>query len=422
MGNTAVIGLQWGDESKGKLVDVLSESHDVVVRYNGGGNAGHTIVVDGVTHKLHHIPSGIIRGKLCVMGNGMVVHSGILDEICNLEDKGIRVEPDNLAISPRAHVTLKHQKALDGVIGRKVGAKGIGTTLRGIGPTYADKIYRTGIRFCDFLDLSDRGLEAKVNDNVGLANHVLDYYVASRVDVGEVLDELLGMREKLSPFVRRSVLGIIEKHDGGLLFEGGQGTLLGIDEGTFPFCTSSNPSRLGIYSGIGTYVDIPNVVGVLKAYNTRVGEGPFPTELFDEIGKRLGIRGKEIGTTTGRNRRCGCLDLFAADYSSRINRVDEIFLPKLDVLDEEPYISICTGYLLDGERVENFESVISILDRVKPVYETIDGWRQYTTNARTVGDLPRNARLYIERIENYLQKPIKRVGIGPERGEVVDLQ
>jgi adenylosuccinate synthase len=415
MPNTIVIGMQWGDEGKGKDIDILSEQHDVIVRYQGGGNAGHTVVIGDKKYALHLIPSGILRrGKLNIIGNNVVIDPvKFLEEVDNLKTQGIEVTPENLLVSDKCHLTLRYHNELD-----KAKGKAIGTTGRGIGPTYSDKALRIGIRICDLFNL--KGLEEKVTENARLSNHILGYYNAPLLIIDEVLDGILKSREGIMPFVKRDVGGVILENNGSLLFEGAQGTLLDIDHGTYPFVTSSNTTIGGAYTGTGVYVDFDKRIGILKAYTTRVGNGPFPTEQDNETGKRFRKIGNEFGTTTGRPRRCGWLDLFAAKYAARINGINEISLTKLDVLSEEKEIKICTAYRNEhGITVDYFPS--TDLDNYLPVYETLPGWNRDIIKARKASELPKEAMNYIKTIEDFLEVPIKRVGVGERRDQTIEL-
>src|SRR3989338_6562108 len=344
MGNTIVIGMHWGDEGKGKLVDILAEEHDAIVRFNGGGNAGHTVVADGIKYVLHQIPSGILRNKLCVIGNQTAVDAvELVKEIGDLIKQEIHVSPENLAISHLANLTLGYHNALDRASGGE-----IGTTVRGIGPTYADRKSRGGLIFNDLFDIDK--LKKKVQENTEFTNYVLNYYKdkvsfeIKPLDFSEVFAGLLNARERILPFICKDIGSLILKHDGSLLFEGAQGTLLDNDLGSYPFATSSNTTIGGAYVGGGVKINFDRIIGLLKAYTTRVGKGPFPSEQDNETGARLQERGGEFGATTGRARRCGWLDLFAAKYSVRVNGIGEISLSKLDILDEEEEIKICSGY------------------------------------------------------------------------------
>jgi len=419
MSNTIVIGMQWGDEGKGKDVDILTEEADVVVRYQGGGNAGHTVVIGGKKYALHLIPSGILRkGTLNIIGNNVVVNPfRLLEEIKDLQNSGIEVTPKNLRISDRSHLTLEYHELLD-----SAGGKGIGVTGRGIGPTYFSKVSRsfpTGIRFCDLY--YPELLKDKVTENVNFTNHMLSFYDAnaSMCSSRNILEQLLGIKDDILPFVEPDIGSLILAHDGSLLYEGAQGTLLDVDAGTYPYVTSSNPTIGGAFTGTLVHPHFHNIIGILKAYTTRVGNGPFPTELEDEVGERLRRRGVEFGTTTGRQRRCGWLDLFAAAYSIRVNGINKISLTKLDVLGEEDAIEVCFGYSRDGGKMIHFPTYI---DRCKPMYVELPGWKRDISGARKPKELPKNAREYIDYIQKFLGVQIVRVGVGPGREQTIEFQ
>ncbi|MBR9692043.1 adenylosuccinate synthase [Candidatus Woesearchaeota archaeon] len=416
MTNTHLVGLQWGDEGKGKDVDILSEKHEVIVRYQGGGNAGHTVVIDGKVYKLHLVPSGILRdGKINIIGDNVVWRpQAFLEEVAALEELGIHIEPGkNLIISDGSHLTLPYQQALDAVEGGKVG-----TTGRGIGQTYEDSRGRTGIRAFELFDPSN--LEAMIKQNTDYYNHKLRWHGpdVEQLSHNQVFDDLSKIREQLIPFIRPDTREILLKYDGSVLFEGAQGTLLDIDLGTWPFVTSSNPTKGGVYTGTGVSLELQRVIGILKAYQTRVGNGPFATEQENDTGERLRERGKEFGTTTGRPRRCGWLDLFAGKYACEVNGVTEISLTKLDVLDDEGTIRFGVGYELDGKQVDYFPRFQ--MGKCEPIYDEMLGWKVDTTKARKPSDLPKNARRYIERIETYLDTPVKRVGVGKGRDQTIE--
>jgi len=415
MVDTIVLGMQWGDEAKGKLVDILSEDHDVVVRFQGGGNAGHTVVIGDQKYALRLMPSGILRGKKCIIGNGVAVYpAGLIKEINELKNRGVEINPENFMISNLANLTASYHIALDAAMGKK-----IGTTGNGIGPTYADKRARTpGLLVNDLFDVNE--LERKVRNNTDFANWVLKFYDEGPLNSGDVLKDLLYARERLLPFVRKDTREIILANIGKLLFEGAQGTLLDCDLGTFPNVTSSNTTIGGAYIGSGVYLNFDEIIGVLKAYTTRVGGGPSPTEQKNEIGERLVERGHEFGTVTGRKRRCGWLDLNAARYAVEVNGIKEICLTKLDVLDEEDEIKVCTGYKINGQSV-NYFPVIE-LEKCEPVYETLPGWKSDTTKIRRSLDLPKNARDYVKRIQDYLHVPITRVGVGNRRDQMISVR
>jgi len=347
-----------------------------------------------------------------LIGNNVIVDpSGLVKEINELQQNGIEISSGNLALSDRAHLTLAYHKKLDEAIG-----SGIGTTGRGIGPTITDKSARTGIRVFDLFDLN--ALEKKVRDNLDLVNYFLDYYDAQNCEFSEIWDELLEKREKILPFVCRDTKSLILKNKGSLLFEGAQGTMLDIDLGTYPFVTSSNPTIGGAYTGAGVYVLFDRIIGVMKSYTTRVGNGVFPTEQCNKVGERLRKRGNEFGTTTGRPRRCGWLDLFAAKYAVEVNGINEISLTKFDILDKEKNIQVCVGYFIDGRTIDYFP--ITKIQYCNPIYETFSGWETDTSKIKKPVDLPENARKYIECVEDFLEVPVKRVGVGPRRDQIIE--
>lgn len=432
MVNSIFIGMQWGDEGKGKHIDAAARGHKLVARYQGGANAGHSVnivppevlasgdekEINDKKYKfaLHLIPSGILSpGVMNVIGNNVVAYPpSFLKEVDGLRARGVEVSPQNLAVSDRAHLTLLYHQVLDSIEGG-----GVGTTNRGIGPTYADKARRTtAIRMCDLFDL--KSLEEKVREGTKYANHLISYYDPSgksAVPFEKVWGELLQARERMLPFIHKDIAGLILENNGSLLFESAQGTMLDVDNGTFPFVTSSNPTRGGAYTGTGVWIDFQEVYGILKAYTTRVGNGPLPTEQVNEAGERLRKRGGEFGTTTGRPRRCAWQDLCVADYAIKVNGINGICLTKLDVLDEELTIPVCIGYNIDGKRVDYFP--VTELHKVEPVYIQMRGWMKDISRARKPSDLPREAREYISFIERTLKTPIKEVGVGQRRDQIV---
>lgn len=426
MSSVVLIGSQWGDEGKGKITDYLAEHANVVARYQGGNNAGHTVIVGDVEYKLHLIPSGIIYpGTKCMIGNGVVVDPQVLiDEMNYLKDKGIDVTPSNLTISSHAHLIMPYHKILDGLEEEARGAAKIGTTKRGIGPCYVDKIARVGIRVCDLVDLDT--FKAKLEENITLKNRTLKklYDQDKLLDYDSIYKEFMGYREIIAPFVDDVSLELNDSLKEGkkVLFEGAQGTLLDIDHGTYPFVTSSNPTAS--YAGVGTGVGptkIDKVLGVTKAYLTRVGEGPFPTELFDEIGNILGTVGNEFGTTTGRKRRCGWFDAVLMKYTANINGLTHLAVTKLDVLDSLDTIKVCVGYEIDGEVTKNFPSTLALLSKAKPIYEELSGWKSSTAGISSYNELPKNAKDYLKRIEELVGVPIAIVAVGPKRDETISV-
>ncbi len=415
-----VIGAQWGDEGKGKVVDMFAEKVDIVARYQGGANAGHTLVVDGQKYVLHLIPSGILHEHVtCVIGNGVVIDPvALLTEIELLEQFGISID-GRLKISHKAHLIMPYHKLLDELRERD---QKIGTTGRGIGPAYIDKYNRSGIRIVDLLNREC--LEEKLREGIAQKNEVFrKFYDAEELDVEKMVAEYLAFDEQMDDYITDTTSYINEELAAGkkILVEGAQGALLDIDHGTYPFVTSSSPTSGGACTGLGLPpTAITDITGIAKAYCTRVGAGPFPTELEDETGERLRKAGSEFGATTGRPRRCGWLDLFALKYSAMINGIDELVLTKLDVLDEFKEISLCTGYQVDGKDVKYFPSDCETLDRVVPVYETMKGWNCELKSGSGYDDLPDATRAYISRIEEYVGVPIRYLGVGPGREEIIE--
>ncbi|NMG06151.1 adenylosuccinate synthase [Brasilonema sp. UFV-L1] len=421
MANVIVIGAQWGDEGKGKITDLLSRSADVVVRYQGGVNAGHTIVVKGQTFKLHLIPSGILYPKTeCMIGCGTVIDPQVLiAELDQLEALGIST--DNLLISETAHVTMPYHRLIDQASEERRGTHKIGTTGRGIGPTYADKSERTGIRVLDLMD--PEGLREQLEWTIHYKNVLLDkLYNVPLLDPKQVIDEYLGYAERLRPHVVDTSLKIYDavQRRRNILFEGAQGTLLDLDHGTYPYVTSSNPVAGGACVGTGlgpTMID--RVIGVAKAYTTRVGEGPFPTEIDGEMGEVLGTRGAEFGTTTGRKRRCGWFDAVIGRYAVRINGMDCLAITKLDVLDELEEIKVCVAYEIDGERCEHFPSNARKFARCRPIYKTMPGWQTSTSDCRSLEELPRQALDYLKFLAELTEVPIAIVSLGASRDQTI---
>lgn len=421
MANVIVIGAQWGDEGKGKITDLLSKSADIVVRYQGGVNAGHTVVVKDRTFKLHLIPSGILYPDTeCIIGGGTVIDPQVLiKEIDQLETLGISTQ--NLKISETAHVTMPYHRLIDQASEERRGNHKIGTTKRGIGPTYADKSERTGIRVTDLME--PEALKKQLRWTVNYKNVILEkLYELPPLDPDEVIEQYLEYAERLRPHVVDSSLRIYEaiRQKRNILFEGAQGTLLDLDHGTYPYVTSSNPVAGGacIGTGVGPTV-IDRVIGVAKAYTTRVGEGPFPTELHGELGQLLCDRGAEFGTTTGRRRRCGWFDAVIGRYAVRINGLDCLAITKLDVLDELDEIQVCVAYEIDGTRCEDFPSGARKFARCKPIYKTLPGWKQATDSCRTLEDLPKQALDYLKFLAELMEVPIAIVSLGASRDQTI---
>jgi adenylosuccinate synthase len=416
--NLCVLGAQWGDEGKGKVVDLLTPRFDIVARYQGGHNAGHTVYVNGTKFVLRLIPSGILHeGITCVIGNGVVVDpAALFTEVDELAKNGIEVG-SRLVVSDKAHVILPYHRDLDLLSEARRGERKIGTTSRGIGPAYEDKIARRGIRVGDLAD--PKGLEETIRDNVTARNRLVH---DSTMDWRPVFDELMERAKRLRPLVRDVSLLLSDEMRAGksILFEGAQGTLLDIDHGTYPYVTSSNASVGGVCTGLGIGPrSIGAVLGVVKAYTTRVGEGPLPTELTGEMGQRLRDSGNEYGAVTGRPRRCGWYDAVAVRYGVRINGLDALALTKLDVLDGLERIDICTSYRCGSRTLTEFPSDIGQLAACEPVYESMPGWSQPTKGVRRYGDLPEKARHYIARLEEVTGVPAAVISTGSERDETI---
>ncbi|NVJ06875.1 adenylosuccinate synthase [Myxococcus sp. AM001] len=431
MPNVVVIGAQWGDEGKGKVVDLLTEHAQVVVRFQGGNNAGHTLVVGGQKTVLHLIPSGILHpGKTCVIGNGVVVDPAVLvGEIDALKVRGFLKDDAQLLISDNAHVIFPWHKLLDSFREKARGGSAIGTTGRGIGPAYEDKVARRGIRMRDLLN-ADR-LRTRIEARLPAALDELKDLCARagdpvpQLEVPQVLAEFTALGERLKPFVHDASLYLSGQVRRGarILFEGAQGTLLDVDHGTYPFVTSSNcvAGNAAVGSGLGPTA-IDKVMGISKAYTTRVGGGPFPTELSDATGDQLRKVGDEFGATTGRPRRCGWLDGVVLRYASRVNGLWGMALTKLDVLSGLKTLQICTAYELDGQKVTELPGDYEDLERVKPIYETLQGWDEQIAGVRTFDELPENAKRYVRRVEEVSGVPVVCVSVGADRGETVLLQ
>lgn len=423
MAGVIVVGSQWGDEGKGKIIDFLAEKADFVVRYQGGNNAGHTVVVNDQEFRLHLIPSGILYPRTqCIIANGVVLDPAVLiQEIENLRQRG--VSTDNLLISSRAQVLMPYHQRIDELEEERRGNYKIGTTKRGIGPAYMDKISRTGIRVADLLD--KEFFSQKLKRVLGEKNRLLtEFYHVEPFDYQEIRDKYLAYGEAIRPYVVDTSIVIYRalKEGKKVLFEGAQGTLLDIDHGTYPYVTSSHPVAGGalVGSGIGpTFID--RVIGVVKAYTTRVGEGPFPTELKDELGQQIRERGREYGTTTGRPRRCGWLDTVILRYAVRVNGLSELAITKLDILDELDTIKLCTAYHCRGEIIEELPSTLEELANCEPIYEEWPGWKTDITSAQNFSDLPPNAQNYLQRIEQLTQTPINLIAVGPERRKTIIL-
>ena len=422
MANVAVIGSQWGDEGKGKIVDWLSEKADLVVRFQGGHNAGHTLVINGTEYKLSLLPSGIVRpGKKSIIGNGVVVDpAALLKEMDTLIGQGVEITPDNLMISLSAPIILPVHQLVDHAREAGRGDGKIGTTGRGIGPAYEDKVARRGIRMADLLDMA--ALRDKIKALLAHHNVWLAAAGETTMEVDGVVASLEEMRARILPFLGEvwASLDDAKRQGRRILFEGAQGVMLDIDHGTYPFVTSSNtvPGQAATGSGIGPGA-VNYVLGITKAYTTRVGSGPFPTEDFGEDGETLGQRGREFGTVTGRKRRCGWFDAVMVRQAGKMAGIDGMALTKLDVLDGFDTLKICTSYRLDGAEIDRFPAGSAEQARVEPVYEEIEGWKDSTMGARSWADLPSQAIKYIKRLEELTSIPVATVSTSPERDDTI---
>ncbi|MBW2506554.1 MAG: adenylosuccinate synthase [Deltaproteobacteria bacterium] len=427
MANVVVVGTQWGDEGKGKIVDLLTRYADYIVRFQGGNNAGHTLVVEGKQFIFHLIPSGILyENKKCMIGNGVVIDPDVLlAEMQELEENGLPVSPARLKISENAHLIMPYHKALD--LNQEAALKSskkIGTTGRGIGPCYGDKILRKGIKIGDLLD--ENLFRDKLKDNIDEKNFLLTKRLNSEtVSFNAIYKQFQVLAEKLAPYLGNVSVELDQARKSGkhILFEGAQGTQLDIDHGTYPFVTSSNTVAGNACTGSGFGpVHIDAVIGILKAYTTRVGSGPFPTELFDNTGEQLQRKGGEFGATTGRKRRCGWLDSVVANEAIRLNGITGLAVTKLDVLSGQPTVKIATSYEADGREFKAMPSNIRLTEKVKPIYEEVQGWEEEIDAARSVQDLPMQARDYIKRIEDITETPAVIISVGPARDETLLLQ
>ena len=422
MSNVAVIGSQWGDEGKGKIVDWLSSRADVIVRFQGGHNAGHTLVIDGKVYKLSLLPSGVVRsGKLSVIGNGVVVDPWhLITEIENLRREGVAITPDSLIVAENAVLILPFYSQIDKAREEARSGGKIGTTGRGIGPAYEDKVARRAIRFCDLADVNL--LREKIDNLLFHHNAVLRGLNAPEINRAEFEKSLAEIAAKVAPYIKPAFVHLHNALQGGqkILFEGAQGSLLDVDHGTYPYVTSSNTvaGMAAVGSGLGPR-DVHYVLGITKAYTTRVGSGPFPTELFDDIGEGIGQRGKEFGTVTGRKRRCGWFDAVAVRQAVRINGIDGIALTKLDVLDGMDEVKICTAYMLDGKQIDYIPASAEAQKRLVPVYESWPGWTDSTKGARSWSALPSRAVKYTRRIEELIEAPIAMLSTSPEREDTI---
>lgn len=423
MENMVVVGTQWGDEGKGKVVDLLTAGADMVVRYQGGNNAGHTLVVGGKKYIFHLIPSGILyQDKICLIGNGLVVDPEVLlEEIKRLEDAGVSVGPERLVLSEKAHLIMPYHKAIDMAREAAKGKVKIGTTGRGIGPCYEDKAARIGIRAIDLTEPDE--LERKIRSNLAEKNFYLEKLLgAEPLEPQPIVDKYLEMASKLVPYIGDVSFMLYEAATKGkvILFEGAQGTHLDVDHGTYPFVTSSNPVAGTVCAGAGIGPNIlRHILGVVKAYTTRVGAGPFVTELQDEIGDYIQEKGAEFGSTTGRRRRCGWLDLVVIMDSVRVNGLTGLAITKLDVLTGLEKLKICVEYELDGKKLRARPASLNALARCKPIYKEMPGWSEDISGARELSDLPPEARAYLKEIEEITSVPISLVSVGPAREQTI---
>ena len=421
----AVIGAQWGDEGKGKIVDLLSERFDIVVRYQGGHNAGHSVQIGDRSFVLHLLPSGVIHsGKTCVLGNGMVIDpKAFFEEADRLMAQGITVTPERVKVSSRALLILPYHRALDHTSEERLGNERVGTTLRGIGPAYEDKAGRRGLRLADAL-VPDV-LRSRIERNLEDANRIIVAYGGQALDANSIIDETSTIVERLAPFICDTThfLNVAAARGDSILLEGAQATLLDVDHGTYPFVTSSSTVVGGALVGTGLAPKhLTGVLGIVRTYTTRVGEGPFPTEMLEgeaELGQMIRERGREYGASTGRPRRCGWFDAFATRYAAEINGFTSVALTKLDVLDALDEIKVCVGYNLDGKRCDSLPSVSQDLRRVEPVYETLPGWKSSTVGMTDLNELPTAAREYVNFLSNHIGAQIGLVSTGPERSQTI---
>jgi adenylosuccinate synthase len=420
-----VIGAQWGDEGKGKIVDLLAERFDIVVRYQGGHNAGHSVQVGDRSFVLHLLPSGIVHpGKICVLGNGMVIDpKAFFEEADRLMAQGIEVSPARVKISSRAHLILPYHRALDHTSEERLGNEKVGTTLRGIGPAYEDKAGRRGIRTADAL--APDVLRSRIERNLEDANRIIQAYGGEKLDVDAIFNETLGLTERLGNFISDTThyLNVAAAAGHSILLEGAQATLLDVDHGTYPFVTSSSTTAGGAICGTGLAPNrLTGVLGIVRTYTTRVGEGPFPTEMLEgeaQLGQLIRERGREYGASTGRPRRCGWFDSFATRYAAEINGFTSVALTKLDVLDALDEIRVCTGYKLDGLVCDSLPAVSQDLRRIEPIYATLPGWKTSTVGTTEMNSLPANARRYVEFLSKQIGVEIGLVSTGPERSQTI---
>lgn len=418
---SVILGTQWGDEGKGKIVDLLSENYDIIARYQGGANAGHTIVLNGKTYVLHLIPSGMLHPhSICVIGNGVVIDPvALMDEIKMLENEGIEVR-NRLFISHKAHLIMPYHKLIDQISESK-SEKAIGTTGRGIGPSYIDKFSRVGIRIVDLLDRN--GFEHKLRHNIEAKNQILrKLYDYEELHIEEIIDKYIEFDKLIDPYIKDTTYLLNQAlRDGkNVLAEGAQGAMLDVDHGTYPFVTSSNPTVGGACTGLGIPPTAVNrVIGVVKAYTTRVGNGPFPTELENETGELLRKQGAEFGATTGRPRRCGWLDLLQLNYSFMINGVTDIAITKIDVLSGIEQIKVCKGYRINNTSTAIFPADLPSFEKVECEYDTLDGWDQFDCDIKNYDDLPKNLKNYLDYIAQQTRTPVKIVSLGADREKTI---
>lgn len=419
MTSVVVVGTQWGDEGKGKITDFLSKQADIIARFSGGDNAGHTIQFEGETYKLHLIPSGIFYSdKRSVMGNGMVINpESLVKELKGLQERG--VDTSNLRISNRAHVILPYHIHQDKVDEASRGDAKIGTTCKGIGPCYTDKVQRMGIRIADLLDKDV--FEEKLRTNLELKNRLFTkFYEVEGLEFDDIFEKFYAYGQEIAPYVTDTskILNDVMDEGGKVLFEGAQGVLLDVDHGTYPYVTSSNPVAGGVTTGTGVGpASINRVIGVSKAYTSRVGDGPFPTELFDEVGNQIREVGREYGTTTGRPRRVGWFDTVVVRHSRRVSGITDLALNSIDVLSGLDTVKICVAYDYNGERITEYPANLHIIEQCKPIYEELPGWDEDITGVRRLEDLPENARKYVERVSELTGIRIATFSVGPDRDQ-----
>lgn len=420
-----VLGAQWGDEGKGKMTDYLAEEADVVVRFQGGNNAGHTVEVGDKQYKLHLIPSGILYDdKVNVIGNGVVVDpQALFEEISYLEGLGAKITPEKLIISDRAHLIMPYHKVLDRLKEKARGKNDIGTTGKGIGPCYTDKFERCGIRVCDLLH--EEVFEEKLRENVKMKNDMITKVLGGEaLDVEKILADYKEYAKKLRPFVKDTSVEVFDaiKSDKNVLFEGAQGMLLDIDYGTYPYVTSSNTTSGGVCNGTGVGPTlITNAIGIAKAYTTRVGKGPFPTELLDETGDWIREKGHEYGVTTGRSRRCGWLDLVILKTTARVCGLTSLAVTKIDTLAGLEKLKVCVGYKFEDKIIDYFPASLEDLAKCEPIFEEFDGWGDEVADARSYDELPENAKKYLKKIEEFTQTRIAYVSVGPKRDQTMKI-